>query len=88
MMENGTVPLKTLTEPKKPEKPKDKPEEPKKPEPKKTEEPKIPEKPGLEHFIDDPFDPESDTTLEEYKNECRIKSGRNANNVGGDKWQC
>ncbi len=43
------------------------------------------EKPDLEPFIDDPLHPESDTKLEEYQNESRIKFGRIAHNVGEDK---
>ncbi len=47
-----------------------------------------PDKLDLEPFIDDPLDPESDTKLEEYQNECSIKFGRIAHDVGEDKWQC
>ncbi len=46
-----------------------------------------PKKLDLEPFINDPLDPESDTKLEEYQNECRIKFGRIVHNVGQDKWQ-
>ncbi len=47
-----------------------------------------PEKPDPEPFIYDPLDPESDTKLETYQKDCRIKFGRNAHIVDVDKWQC
>ncbi len=43
-----------------------------------------PEKPDLEPFIDDPLDPESDTKLEQFQDECRIKFGRIAHTEGCD----